>query len=68
MYSAEITPQVPQHYTLPCRGVVLDLMHRLDVRLHQAEGLPTTLAERYARTSQGVQDKLLENVSAFVEL
>lgn len=67
MHSAKNTPKCLQHNTLPCRDVVLALMQMLPVLQHQTEGLPATLAQRYASTSKEVQNKLLENVSAFVE-
>ena len=60
-------PPVPQRSTLPCRDVVLAPRKTVPVLLDQTEGLPATLAEHYASTSKEVQNKLRENVSAFVE-
>ena len=68
MCSAKNTSQVPQHKTLPCRDVVVALLKKLPVLFDRAEGLPATLAERYAGTSKEVQNQLCENVSTFVDL
>ena len=57
-----------RHNTLPCRDVVLALLKKLPAFLDRTEGLPATLAERYASTSKEVQNKLRENVSLLVDL